>query len=106
MPISETVLRDAVSPLIEQFHPQRIILFGSQAWGTAHIKSDVDILVISRFQGKRRAMLVEMDRALRGAGLPLELVLLTPEEFERDKNIPGTVARPAWCEGKVLYHQD
>lgn len=103
--VSEDVIHDAISPLIEKFHPQRIILFGSQARGTAHEKSDVDVLVVSRFQGKRRVILVEMDRTLRGVGLPLELVLLTPEEFDRDRSIPGTVARPAWLEGKVLYER-
>jgi len=29
--------------------------------------------------------------------------VLTPEEYERDRKIPGTVARPASLEGKVLY---
>jgi hypothetical protein len=32
-----------------------------------------------------------------------DVIILTPEEFERDRQIPGTVARPAWREGRVLY---
>jgi hypothetical protein len=44
-----------------------------------------------------------MDRALRGLGFARDIIVLTPEEFERDRNIPGTVARPAWQEGKVIY---
>jgi hypothetical protein len=43
-----------------------------------------------------------MDRAL-GLGFARDIVVLTPEEYERDRHLPGTVARPAWLEGKVLY---
>jgi hypothetical protein len=47
--------------------------------------------------------MVAMDRALKGLGFARDVVVLTPEEFERDRHIPGTVARPAWREGTVLY---
>ncbi len=62
-----------------------------------------DLLVIGSIEGNRRALMVAMDRALRGLGFARDIVVLTPEEFERDKQIPGTIARPAWTEGKVLY---
>jgi uncharacterized protein len=103
MPVANEQITCAVHRLVERFHPERIILFGSQARGTADERSDVDLLVISRFAGKRRELLIEMDRTLRGIGIARDIVLLTPEEFERDRDIPGTVARPALREGKVLY---
>jgi predicted nucleotidyltransferase len=101
--ISDELLHAVKDRLVNGFHPQRIILFGSQARGTADDRSDVDILVICPFEGKRRHLMVEMDRSLRGLNLARDIVILTPEEFERDRYIPGTIARPAWREGKVLY---
>lgn len=98
-------IQKAVDRLAIRFHPQRIILFGSQARGTADDHSDVDLLVVASFRGKRRDVLVAMDRSLRGVGFALDLVLLTPEEYDRDCGIPGTVARPASREGKVLYER-
>ncbi len=47
----------------------------------------------------------EKDRSLRGVGFALDLVQLTPEEYDRDRVIPGTVAGPASKEGKVLYER-
>ncbi len=101
--IPQDRISEATKRLVEQFHPKRIILFGSQVRGTAGDHSDVDFLVVASFNGKRREVLVEMDRALRGIGFARDIILLTPEEFDRDKEIPGTIARPASREGKILY---
>ncbi|MBI4745644.1 MAG: nucleotidyltransferase domain-containing protein [Deltaproteobacteria bacterium] len=101
--ISEKKIQEATERLAEIFHPQKIILFGSQARGSMDEHSDVDLLVICTFQGSRRALMVAMDRTLSGIGFARDIIVLTPEEFDRDRHIPGTVARPAWKEGKVLY---
>lgn len=101
--VTETDLRQAVDALVANFRPDRVILFGSHARGTADARSDVDLLVVCPVQGSRRALQVAMDRSLRGCKFARDIVILTREEFERDRLIPGTVARPAWLEGRVLY---
>jgi len=101
--ISDETLSKVRDRLVNAFAPSRIIIFGSQARGTADDRSDVDILVVCTFKGKRRHLMLEMDRALRGLNLARDIMVLTPEEFERDRHIPGTIARPAWREGKVIY---
>jgi predicted nucleotidyltransferase len=97
------VLGEITNRLVSKFGPQRIILFGSHARGTADQRSDVDVLVVCSFHGSRRTLMVAMYRALKGLPVATDLVVLTPEEYERDRQIPGTVARPASQEGKVLY---
>ncbi len=104
--ISNETLLEVKERLVDGFAPSRIILFGSQARGTADDRSDVDILVVCSFEGKRRHLMLEMDRALRGLNLARDIMILTPEEFELDRHIPGTIARPAWREGKVLYERN
>lgn len=101
--ISEETIKEAARRLADKFHPARIILFGSYARGTADKHSDVDLLVICRVKKDRRKLAVEMDMTLWGLGMAKDIIILTPEEFERDKHIPGTIARPAWKEGKVMY---
>lgn len=101
--IEEKKIREATERLVASFNPKRVILFGSHARGTADKRSDVDLLVICPLKGNRRSLTVAMDRVLRGLGIARDIVVLTPEEYERDRHIPGTIARPAWLEGKVLY---
>jgi predicted nucleotidyltransferase len=96
-------LEEAIKRLIKGFNPERIIMFGSQARGDADANSDIDLLVVCPLTRDRREMALAMDRALWGLRLARDIVVLSPEEFERDRQIPGTIARPAWLEGKVLY---
>lgn len=84
----------------------RIILFGSQARGQAEARSDIDLLIICPFSGSRRELMLQMDRSLKGLGVARDILVMRPEEFERDKDIPGTIARPASQEGVVLYERN
>ena len=97
---------EAVSRLAEAAHPSRIILFGSQARGNADDRSDYDFLVVCDAPYDRRRFVASLLRSLNGVGIASDVVVLTPEEYETDKLIPGTIARPAWLEGKVLYESD
>jgi len=104
--ISDETLSKVREPLVNGFAPNRIIIFGSQARGTADDRNDVDILVVCSFEGKRRHLMLEMDRALTGLDNAFDVLILTPEEYQRDSRIPGTVGRYAYKEGKVLYEQN
>jgi predicted nucleotidyltransferase len=101
--ISDETLNEVKERLVQGFHPDKIILFGSQARGTADDRSDVDLLVVCKISDGRRSLTLAMDRALWGLRLARDIVVLTPEEFERDRLIPGTVSRYADREGKVLH---
>ncbi len=103
--ISDDVIHNIKKRLVDAFHPDRIILFGSQARGTADDRSDVDILVVCSFAGKRRSLMLEMDRALGDLDYAFDVLILTPEEFQRDRFIPGTIGRYAYQEGRILYAQ-
>ncbi len=50
-------------------------------------------------------MMVEMDRSLKGLKVARDIMILSADEFERDREIPGTIARPAWKEGRLLYER-
>jgi predicted nucleotidyltransferase len=92
-----------VQRLVERFAPDQIILFGSHARGTATRDSDVDLLVVLPISGSKRAKQLEMRRALHDIGVPKDIIVVTPEEVARRRDIVGTIIHPALREGKVLY---
>ena len=103
--VEESTLNEVVRRLVDGFNPDRVILFGSQARGAADAHSDVDVLVVCPVQSNRRKLMVDMDRALAGLGIARDIIVLTSQEYERDRHIPGTVARPASIEGRLLYER-
>ena len=96
------VIRDS---LCSRFPLQKIILFGSQATGKADDKSDVDLLLILDFKGKRRQLMVEMNRIMDHVQHAVDVLILTPYEFSREKNIPGTIGKYAAEHGRVIYER-
>jgi uncharacterized protein len=94
---------DAVRKIIEQFHPAKIILFGSYARGAGGPDSDVDLLVVMDVKDSKRRQAVEIDLALSDRTFPLDLIVVTPEESEKYRDIVGHILYPAVREGKILY---
>ena len=94
-----------VGRLAEQFHPVKIILFGSYARGVAGPDSDVDLLVVIATEGSRRKLAIQMDIALADRDIPLDLLVVSPQEFNQYRDVTGSVVYPAVREGKVMYEQ-
>ncbi len=99
----DRTLNRMVKRLVRRFNPDQIILFGSHARGAARPESDIDLLVVLPLSGSRRAKQVEMRVALHDIRVPKDIIVVTPEEVARQRNIVGTLIKPALREGKVLY---
>lgn len=94
---------EMVRRIVARFHPERIVLYGSHARGTAGPHSDVDLLVVMEPNGSKRRRAVEIHGLLAGMGVPKDVIVVTPEEFDAYRDAPGTVIRTAWQEGKILH---
>jgi len=90
--------------IVAAVHPEKIILFGSHAWGQPSEDSDIDIMVIvdkSDQPGYRRAR--EVYRSLRGLKLPVEVLVRTAEELARGLSLKTSLERKAIENGRVLH---
>src|SRR3954465_5308736 len=73
------VIRRFARQVAERFHPDRIILFGSHAYGTPHADSDVDILVVMPTRNPHNQA-----ARIRGAvevPFPMDLIVRTPQSL-------------------------
>jgi predicted nucleotidyltransferase len=100
--VDEAVIQEVVRRIVEAVAPEKIILFGSAARGQMGPDSDLDLLVVKACEN-RREVSQAISRTLRGVGGPKDVVVVTPEDVEEQKDIPGMVVRAALREGRVLY---
>jgi predicted nucleotidyltransferase len=99
----ERAIRKMVGRIVRQFHPERIILFGSHARGEAGPESDVDLLVVMPVEGLKHNKQVEIRVALHDIRIPKDIIVTTPEDFAWRKDVVGTIEYPAVKEGIVFY---
>jgi predicted nucleotidyltransferase len=83
--------------------PKQIILFGSHARGDADDHSDIDLLVVESAVADRYEEMIRLNRALKGLVMPVDLLVVSEQEFEQRSVTPGTVEHNARFEGRVLY---
>jgi len=91
-------LKEITQRLVTEFAPERIILFGSHAWGHPDENSDVDLLVVvseSDLPPPRRA--ARAYRCLREVPVPLDILVKTREEVERARHVPTSLRRRTIC---------
>lgn len=88
--------------IAERFHPQKIVLFGSYAYGTPTEDSDVDLLVILPFEGKGAHKSVEIIRSLDPL-IQLDLIVRTKEQLAERLQMNDFFLREIMEKGKVLY---
>lgn len=89
--------------IIDKYHPQKIILFGSAAWGEFTKDSDLDFLIIKKhtpYYGRDRMKeledLIEYD-------LPVDLLVYRPDEFDERVKMGDPFIKLIILKGKVLY---
>jgi predicted nucleotidyltransferase len=102
--ITPELLKEIVRRIEGAAHPEKIILFGSHAWGTPTADSDLDLFVIvpsSDQPAYRRARGIY--RSLRGIGVPVDVIVQTHDEVERGRQVVTSLARKVLDEGKIIH---
>ncbi len=98
-------LDEVVQRIVQGVQPDRIILFGSQAREEYRGESDYDICVIKSGVEHRRKLAQEIYRMLYGVGVPVDVVVETPEGFDRLRNNPFLIYSEIAKDGKVIYEK-
>lgn len=107
MAVTPELLQAMTDAIVDEVHPEQVILFGSHARGDARPDSDVDLLVVMP-NGElppRRDLVARLYLRLMNAGVPKDIVLFRRDEvdahrLERNHLVPGALS-----EGRVLYEQ-
>jgi predicted nucleotidyltransferase len=98
------LIRRFARQVAERFKPDKIILFGSYAYGTPHVDSDVDILVIMPCRN-------QLDQSVRislaiDPPFPLDIIVRTPHNMQWRLAEGESFLTEITTKGKVLYEKD
>src|SRR5215207_964494 len=104
-PVVET-LPGAIERIVSELKPEKIILFGSYAYGNPTPDSDVDLLVIMKTKAKEIDRYVAVSNLLYPRQFPVDILVKTPQEMEAEARKTGNFfMREILKKGRVLYER-
>ena len=104
-PEVRAMVQAMVEKIVSDYMPQKVIVFGSYVYGTLHRDSDIDLLIVKdtpeRFLDRWVAVRHILSDPTRT--VPLETLVLTPEEVDRRLAIGDQFVAEILEKGEVLY---
>ena len=100
--VKRTHIRKYAEQIARQFRPEKIILFGSYAYGKPTEDSDVDLLVIMSFKGRNPEKATEIWMATK-PNFPIDIMVRKPEELRKRLAMGDFFLREITEKGAVLY---
>jgi len=102
--VSDELLQQMTQRLVAELHPEAILLFGSRAWGTPHLDSDVDLLIIlPTGAGSVADQELRARRCLRGLGVSKDILVRTRDQIERYRDVTASLEAQILSHGILLY---
>ena len=100
--VTRTEIHALAERIAAEFRPEKVILFGSHAYGTPSKESDVDLLVIMDHSSSGVAQALDIVRRVRSR-IPVDLVVRTPQEMHQRLKWNDFFLKEVVKRGEVLY---
>lgn len=99
------IINRIVEKIKREYQPEKIILFGSYAWGKPTKHSDIDLFIIKDTTARGIDRAVEVRKILdeENAMFPLDVLVYTPNEMKRRLEIGDDFVKDIIDKGKILY---
>lgn len=102
-PITEDIIQEIKSRIVSGVHPEKIILFGSYAYGIPTKDSDLDLLIILLTDEPMHRRVTKIRKLLQDIRIPKDIIVYTPQEVEKWKNASAAFITSIMKNGKVIY---
>ena len=104
-PVTRDQLQEVARRIKRVFDPQRILLFGSHAYGKPMPDSDVDLLVVMQSNERAAARSAAIAKTLLDIPFPMDIIVRTQDEIRHRLNIGDYFIREILERGEVLYER-
>jgi predicted nucleotidyltransferase len=103
--VTRRQIRAVVDRIVEAAHPEKIILFGSYAYGKPTIDSDVDFLVVMESDERPAKRAIRIERNLLDVPFPMDILVRTPSEIAERLRLEDYFVREVIRLGQVVYER-
>jgi uncharacterized protein len=103
--VTEEILAEIVQRIVTKCDPERIILFGSYAYGTASPDSDVDLFIIQKTNLRRVERSVAISELILPRPFPVDILVKTPAEIQEALRKNDPFLQEILNRGRLLYER-
>lgn len=103
--ITQEKIKKISDKIVENYKPEKIILFGSYAWGNPGPDSDIDLFVVKETNKNIFERNREVNRILFGSDMAIDVLVYTPEQLNKRKQMGDPFINKIINNGKVIYEQ-
>ncbi len=89
--------------IVAEFNPEKVILFGSYAYGKPSIDSDVDVLIVMESNERPTLRAARVYKAVQGKTFPMDILVRTPQELQHRLKMDDFFIKEIVERGKVVY---
>ncbi|OPY16513.1 MAG: Nucleotidyltransferase domain protein [Syntrophus sp. PtaB.Bin138] len=105
----ESMLEEITTIIVHEMNPEKIVLFGSRARGTAKPESDVDLLIVEKPDApsklSRRQKMARLWKVLAPFPVSQDILIYSSAEIEKWESSKNHIISRALREGKILYER-
>jgi len=102
---TKDILNNITDKIVKNFNPEKIILFGSYAWGKPLEDSDLDLLIIMESKLPPVKRIIKVSKILRPRMVSIDILVKTPEEIKKRLAIGDFFIQEILNKGKILYER-
>lgn len=103
--VTRRQIRAVVDRIVEAAHPDKVILFGSYAYGNPTVDSDVDFLVVMESDERPAKRAIQIERNLLDVPFPMDILVRTPSEIVERLQVQVYFMQEAIRQGQVMYER-
>lgn len=95
-------IQEIANKIAQEFKPEKIILFGSYAWGKPGPNSDIDLFIVKETENARETA-GQIDSYLWGRDVPMDIIVYKPGRIQKSIDSGNFFVRDIVTKGKILY---
>ncbi len=103
--VAKETIQTIADRIVQTFAPERIVLFGSYAYGSPTPDSDLDLLVVMESEGTSAWRSTQVAKAVRPRYISPSVLVYTPDEIKHRLDIGDPYVRTILQKGQVIYER-